>query len=126
MLDQRIDKYLWAIRQYKTRTQAGEACRGGKVKINGQTIKASRDVKVGDIIDISVSGFVKKIKVLDLLPSRVGAQKLSQYMEDLTPQEDIEQAKMIRQSNYERRARGLGRPTKRDRRDIEELKKYLR
>lgn len=122
----RIDKYLWAIRQYKTRTQAGEACRGGKVKINGQTIKASRDIKVGDVIEVSTPGLIKKIQVTQILSHRVGAPKVPEYMLDLTPQEAVDQAKIIRQSNFERRDRGLGRPTKRDRRDIEELKKYLR
>jgi ribosome-associated heat shock protein Hsp15 len=121
----RIDKYLWAVRQYKTRTMAGDACRGGKIKLNGLSVKASREIKVGDIIEISVPGLVKKIKVSELLNNRVGAQKVSEYMEDLTPQVDIEQAKLVRQTNYEKRDRGLGRPTKRDRRDIEALKKYL-
>ena len=121
----RIDKYLWAIRQYKTRTMAGDACRGGKVKLNGQPVKASREIKVGDIIEISTPGLTRKIKVLELLNNRVGAPKVPDYMEDLTPQEVIEQAKLVRQTNYEKRDRGLGRPTKRDRRDIEALKKYL-
>jgi ribosome-associated heat shock protein Hsp15 len=121
----RIDKYLWAIRQYKTRTMAGDACRGGKVKLNGQPIKASRELKVGDIIEISTPGLTKKIQVTSLLNNRVGAPKVAEYMDDLTPQETIEQAQLVRQTNYEKRDRGLGRPTKRDRRDIEALKKYL-
>ena len=121
----RIDKYLWAVRQYKTRTMAGDACRGGKVKLNGMSVKASRELKVGDIIEIATIGLVKKIKVLELLNNRVGAPKVPEYMEDLTPQDVIEQAKLVRQANYEKRDRGIGRPTKRDRRDIEALKKYL-
>ncbi|MCL2412536.1 MAG: RNA-binding S4 domain-containing protein [Bacteroidales bacterium] len=121
----RIDKYLWAVRQYKTRTMAGDACRGGKVKLNGQSVKASRELKVGDIIEVATPGIVKKIKVLELLNNRVGAPKVPEYMEDLTPQEAIDQAKLVRQTNYEKRDRGIGRPTKRDRRDIEALKKYL-
>jgi len=121
----RIDKYLWAVRQYKTRTMAGDACRGGKVKLNGTSVKASRELKVGDIIEVATPGLIKKIKVLELLNNRVGAPKVPEYMEDLTPQDVIEQAKLIRQTNYEKRDRGIGRPTKRDRRDIEALKKYL-
>jgi len=121
----RIDKYLWAVRQYKTRTMAGDACRGGKVKLNGMSVKASRELRVGDIIEIATIGLVKKIKVLELLNNRVGAPKVPEYMEDLTPQDVIEQAKLVRQTNYEKRDRGIGRPTKRDRRDIEALKKYL-
>lgn len=121
----RIDKYLWAVRQYKTRTLAGDACRGGKVKLNGQPIKASRELKVGDIIEISTSGLTRKIRVIALLNNRVGPPKVAEYLEDLTPAEAKEQAALIRQSYYEKRDRGLGRPTKRDRRDIEALKKYL-
>ncbi|MDR1950720.1 MAG: RNA-binding S4 domain-containing protein [Bacteroidales bacterium] len=121
----RIDKYLWAVRQYKTRTMAGDACRGGKIKVNGLSVKASRELKVGDIIEVSTPGLVKKIKVLELLNNRVGAPKVVEYMEDLTPSEAVEQAQLIRKTNYEKRDRGLGRPTKRDRRDIEALKKYL-
>jgi len=121
----RIDKYLWAVRQYKTRTMAGDACRGGKVKLNGMSVKASRELKVGDIIEVATPGLVKKIKVIELLNNRVGAPKVPEYMEDLTPQDVIEQAKLVRQTNYEKRDRGIGRPTKRDRRDIEALKKYL-
>ena len=121
----RIDKYLWAIRQYKTRTMAGDACRGGKIKINGQPVKASRELKVGDIIEVSTPGLIKKIRVLDLLNNRVGAPKVADYMQDLTPQDAIEQATLVRRTNYEKRDRGAGRPTKRDRRDIEALKKYL-
>jgi ribosome-associated heat shock protein Hsp15 len=104
---------------------AGSACHGGKIKLNGMSVKPSREIKTGDIIEISTSGLVKKIKVLELLNNRVGAPKVPEYMEDLTPLEDIEQAKLVRQTNYEKRDRGLGRPTKRDRRDIEALKKYL-
>jgi len=121
----RIDKYLWAVRQYKTRTMAGDACRSGKIKMNGMPVKASRELKVGDMIEISTPGLVKKIKVLELLNNRVGAPKVAEYMEDLTPPDAIEQAKSVRQTSYEKRGRGLGRPTKRDRRDIDALKKYL-
>jgi ribosome-associated heat shock protein Hsp15 len=121
----RIDKYLWSIRQFKTRTMAGSACHGGKIKLNGMPVKPSRELKIGDIIEISTPGLIKKIKVLELLNNRVGAPKVPEYMEDLTPQDIIDQAKLVRQTNYEKRDRGLGRPTKRDRRDIEALKKYL-
>ncbi|GHS88764.1 heat-shock protein Hsp15 [Bacteroidia bacterium] len=126
METQRIDKYLWTIRQYKTRTQASDACRGGKVKLNGIAVKPSRDIKIGDILELSHPGINKRIKILDIAPSRMGAQKVPLFMEDLTPPEELEQWKQIRQTNYEYRDRGVGRPTKKDRRDIEELKKYLR
>jgi len=121
----RIDKYLWAVRQFKTRTMAGDACRGGKVKLNGAPIKASREIKVGDTIEIATPGLTKIIKVLELLNNRVGAPKVPEFIQDITPQDAIDQAKLVRQTNFEKRDRGIGRPTKRDRRDIEALKKYL-
>jgi len=121
----RIDKYLWAVRQFKTRTMAGDACRGGKVKLNGAPIKASREIKVGDTIEIATPGLTKVIKVLELLNNRVGAPKVPEFIQDITPQDAIDQAKLVRQTNFEKRDRGIGRPTKRDRRDIEALKKYL-
>jgi len=121
----RIDKYLWAVRQFKTRTMAGDACRGGKVRLNGAPIKASREIKVGDTIEIATPGLTKVIKVLELLNNRVGAPKVPEFIQDITPQDAIDQAKLVRQTNFEKRDRGIGRPTKRDRRDIEALKKYL-
>lgn len=119
----RIDKYLWAIRVYKTRTMAGDACRLGKVKIDGQAVKASREIKIGDVIAVSMSGLVKKYKVLVLLSNRVSAQKVPEYAEDLTPPEEMEEARIIRKNYFERRDKGIGRPTKKDRREIDALKK---
>ncbi len=124
--DLRIDKYLWCIRAFKTRTLAADACRLNRVKINEQVAKASRDIKVGDIIEIRKEGFNKTYRVLAPLGSRVSADKVPVFAEDLTPDEEIEKARTIRQTNFERRDSGLGRPTKRDRRDIERLKEYLK
>ena len=104
---------------------AGDACRGGKVRLNGAPIKASREIKVGDTIEIATPGLTKVIKVLELLNNRVGAPKVPEFIQDITPQDAIDQAKLVRQTNFEKRDRGIGRPTKRDRRDIEALKKYL-
>jgi ribosome-associated heat shock protein Hsp15 len=126
MTPQRIDKYLWTVRLFKTRTQAQDACKGGRVKIAGVAAKPAHEVKQNEIIDVSMGQFIKTIKVLDTSNTRVGAPKVSILMEDLTPVEAIEQAKIVRQTNHEFRDRGLGRPTKKDRRDIEALKKWLR
>ena len=134
----RIDKYLWAVRLFKTRSLATEACRSGRVKKDGVPIKASHEVKVGERYDmvieqlhkqIEVKALLmvieqlhKQIEVKALLHNRVGAKLVDEYMTDLTPKEEYERIQMVRQYGYERRDRGAGRPTKRDRRDIEEFK----
>ncbi len=118
----RIDKYLWAIRVYKTRTLAGDCCRLGKVKVNGELAKASREIKVGDTIEVSAPGLTKVYKVKELLASRVAAAKVPEFADDLTNPEDIEKLRTARQTSFEYRDRGLGRPTKKDRRIIDKLK----
>jgi ribosome-associated heat shock protein Hsp15 len=120
----RIDKYLWSIRQYKTRSIATEACRSGKVKIDDQAVKPSREVKVDEIITINLGQITKTILVKALLERRVGAKIAVDYYDDLTPQEEYDKAKMQRETNYEYRDKGLGRPTKKERRIIERLKKH--
>lgn len=118
----RIDKWLWAIRLFKTRSQATDACRGGKVKIDGHNVKPSREVNVGDKIDVQQGAIKKRIKVLQVVKNRVGAKLVADLAEDLTPPEEQEKLDMLRQLNYERREHGTGRPTKRDRREIDKLK----
>lgn len=118
----RIDKWLWAVRLYKTRSQAAEACKSGKVRIEGQHVKASREVKVGDVIEVYSGGLVKKVKVLKAVKNRVGAKLVPGLMEDLTPPEVIERIEMTRKVNFEKRDHGIGRPTKKERRIIEKLK----
>jgi ribosome-associated heat shock protein Hsp15 len=120
----RIDKWLWAVRIFKTRNQASAACKGGKVKMDGQNVKASREVKEGEDIHISLTSFTKHVKIKALLKNRVGAKLVPEYMEDLTPQEEYDKQKMNRELNAEYRDRGEGRPTKKERRIIERLKKY--
>ena len=118
----RIDKWLWAIRAFKTRTQASDACRGGKIKIDGNNVKPSREVTTGDIINVQ-SGIIKKtFKVLKPVRNRVASKFVAELAEDLTPAEEYEKLDMLRQLNSEKRDRGTGRPTKRDRRDINKLK----
>jgi len=121
----RIDKWLWAVRLFKTRSQATEACRSGKVRVDGQIIKPSRELKPGDQISISQHAITRTVKVIELLDNRVGAPLVTQYMLDLTPDSEFSKLKLMREMNFEYRDPGTGRPTKRQRREIEILKKYL-
>lgn len=118
----RIDKWLWAVRVYKTRTQASDACRGGKVKMDGNNVKPSREVNEGDEIEIQQGIIKKRLKVLKPAKNRVGAKLVPDLAEDLTPPEEYEKQELIRQFNHEKRDRGAGRPTKKERRDIGKLK----
>lgn len=119
----RIDKWLWAVRVYKTRAQSADACKGGKVKIDGQNVKASREVKEGDEIDIQQGIIKKTLRVKVPAKNRVSAKLVPDLAEDLTPAEEYEKQDMLRQLNHEKRDRGTGRPTKKDRREINRLKK---
>ncbi len=120
----RIDKWLWAVRLFKTRNKASEACRLGKVKINDLKIKPSREVKIGEIITIQIGLLTKTIQVKDLLENRVSAKLAANYADDLTPVEEIQRFRDIRNKDFELSDKGIGRPTKRQRREIEILKKY--
>jgi len=118
----RIDKYLWAIRIFKTRSLATEACKAGKVKLNGQNIKPSYIVKVGETYQIQKGIERKIIRVSDLLEQRVDAKTAVTYYEDLTPVEETYGYKSQFHAPVLRRDRGAGRPTKKDRREIDDLK----
>jgi len=120
----RIDKWLWAVRIYKTRSQAGEACKGGKVKIDGQNAKASREVKVGDVIEIQQKGILRKVQIFKAVKNRVAAKLVPELMKDLTSAKEYEKLEMLNQLNQEKRDRGIGRPTKKDRRTISKLKDF--
>lgn len=118
----RIDKYLWAIRIFKTRTIATTACNAGKVKINDQNVKPSYKVKSGDVFKVRVNHQVRTIEVVNIIEKRVGAKIAVECYNDITPEEDkIDFAKAAFHSP-ERRDRGAGRPTKKERRDIENFK----
>lgn len=120
----RIDKWLWAVRAFKTRSQAAAACKGGKVKMDGQNVKASREIKVGEEINVSLTTHTRTLRVKALLNNRVGAKLVENYIDDITPQEEYDKEKMKKELNIEYRQRGEGRPTKKERRIIERLKKY--
>ena len=117
----RIDKWLWDVRLFKTRSMATEACNAGKVKLAGGNVKPSKEVKVGDIFEVHLGQLQKTVQVIDAPKSRVGAALVPQYYTDLTPPEEYERVKMLNM-RFERRDRGEGRPTKRDRRQIDFVK----
>ena len=117
----RVDKYLWAIRIFKTRSLATEACRGGKVKLNGQAVKPAYEVKIGDTFQIQKGPERKVIQVTGLLARRSDAKTAVQHYEDLTPIEDVQAQRSAFYSPVLRRDRGTGRPTKKDRREIDGL-----
>ena len=118
----RIDKYLWAVRLYKTRSLATDACRNGRVKLNGMPVKPSHEISEGEIYELSIEQMHRTVQVKALLSNRVGAKLVAEYLTDLTPPEEYERLQMARQYSFEKRDRGTGRPTKRDRREIEGFK----
>ncbi len=122
----RIDKYLWSIRIFKSRSLATDACREGKIKLRGENAKASALITIGDIIDVTKDGFRLKYKVVQLIEKRVSAILAKPCYEDLTPEEEINKYKswFIGKGGPEWRDRGTGRPTKKDRREIDDFKEY--
>ncbi|MBU1011695.1 MAG: RNA-binding S4 domain-containing protein [Bacteroidetes bacterium] len=118
----RIDKWLWTVRIFKSRTMASDACKGSKIRIASQIVKPSREVKVGEIVTIQQNPIIKTVKVKQILKNRVSATLAAEAMEDLTPAEEYEKLKFNRELNHEWRDHGVGRPTKKDRRDIDRLK----
>ena len=118
----RIDKYLWAIRAFKTRSIASEACKTGRVKIDGKPVKPSREIKVGDIIEFKAGIMNKIIEVKEVIKNRLKASFAQEKYIDRTPAEELERLEMIRQMKTEHRERGSGRPTKKERRDLEKMK----
>lgn len=121
MAEARIDKWLWAVRIFKTRTIAAEACKKGRVSINGSFVKASRMIKVGDIIQVKKAPITYSFKVLQAIEKRVGAKLVPDVMENVTTPDQYELLEMSKISGFVDRARGTGRPTKKDRRSIEDF-----
>lgn len=118
----RIDKYLWSIRVFKTRSLAAEACDKGRVKMNGDSLKASRIVKVGDVYDIKTEARQWIVQVTGLLANRQAYAEAVKYYQDLTPPELLEQQKHLAESFHTgKRLSKIGRPTKKQRRDIDDL-----
>jgi ribosome-associated heat shock protein Hsp15 len=122
MDDIRIDKFLWAVRLFKTRSIATEACKKGKVLLNGEKVKASRSVLLNDIITVNRAPIDYTYKVIALLKNRVGAKLVNDYITDTTPQAELDKLEEINLSKVEYyRPKGTGRPTKRDRRLLDEV-----
>lgn len=118
----RVDKWLWTVRLFKTRSIATEECRKGKVECEGRALKPSHEVHVGDVLIVFKDQLRREVRVMDLPASRLGAKLVPEFMEDLTPQDVLDQYKERRSRSFEHRPRGIGRPTKRHRRDIDRLK----
>lgn len=121
MNEVRIDKWMWATRIFKTRTIAVEACKKGRIMIGGVTVKPSRMVKVGDVIQVRKPPITYSFKVLDLTQNRMGAKLVPNYLENVTTQDQYEILEMNGISGFVNRAKGLGRPTKKDRRELEQF-----
>ena len=117
----RLDKWLWAARIYKTRTLAADACKNGRVAINGVQAKPSRSLKVGDEVSVRKSPVTYTFRVLQAIEKRVGAKLLPEILENITPPEQYEVLEMSRISGFVDRARGTGRPTKKDRRALDDF-----
>jgi ribosome-associated heat shock protein Hsp15 len=119
---QRIDKYLWAVRIFKTRSIAIDACNGGKIKLNGTNTKPSKELKPGDTIEFKRGVVQHTIEVVAFPKTRVPAKDVALFYKDLTPQSEILKLQDMKYTKVERREKGLGRPTKKERRDIDRLK----
>ena len=121
MAEVRIDKYLWSIRVFKTRSEATDACKGGKIRVNGADTKPSKMVKVGDTIVARKGAVTYTYKVLDLIDKRQGPKLVPNYAENLTPPEELAKLRAPVETFFLKRDRGAGRPTKKDRRQMEAL-----
>lgn len=121
MADVRIDKFLWAIRAFKTRNEAAEACKGGKVKIGQVNAKPSKLVQPGDVLHVRKGAVTYVYKVLQPIEQRVGAKLVPNFAENLTPQEELDKLRAPVETFFLTRDRGTGRPTKKDRREIEQI-----
>jgi ribosome-associated heat shock protein Hsp15 len=117
----RIDKWLWCVRIYKTRTVAAEAVKMNRVSIAGAWIKASYDVKIGDVIDVRKGVVTFRFRVLELVGGRQPAKEVARYAENITPAEELAKLDVPRETIFVNRDRGTGRPTKKERRDIDAL-----
>ena len=124
-MEVRIDKWLWAVRIYKTRSDAAEACRTNRVLINGSYTKPSREVKEGDVVSVKKMPVTYSFRVIELVSSRQPAKNVSLYMENITPQEELSKLEIPRETIFIRRDRGTGRPTKKERREIYSLMEDL-
>ena len=118
----RIDKWLWAVRIYKTRTMATDACVGGKVKMNNKTVKASRMVRPGNLIQVRKEVVRYEYIVLKIAEKRMGAKIVQNFVEDVTKAKELEKLKISKDLSFQTREKGKGRPTKKERRIMDGMK----
>lgn len=119
MSEVRIDKFLWAMRIYKTRSIAADACKNGRITMNGVQLKPSRTFHVGDTFSVRKGPITYTYRILQLCQNRLGAKLVPEYLRDITSKEQLELLELARLAGQSGRDRGTGRPTKKDRRDIE-------
>lgn len=115
----RIDKWLWAVRIFKTRSQATQACKKDKILIDGYPVKPSREVKINDEIEVKINPVKYKYKVTGLLSKRLGAKLVINYVENITTEEELSKLDVLKSSPFAQRKKGFGRPTKKERRIID-------
>lgn len=115
----RIDKWLWAVRVYKTRSLATEACKKGHVSLNDLPAKASREIRIGDVLKVRKTPITRSFKVLALTEKRMGAKLVPEFLKDITPAEELELLEVQKHMRWNTRDKGTGRPTKKDRRDLD-------
>lgn len=125
MKEVRIDRWLWAVRIFKTRTIASEACKKNRVTIDNISVKPSRLVRIGDVVQVKKPPVTYSFKVIDLAEKRMGAKLVPGFMENVTPPEEYEILKLNKLSGFIDRQRGTGRPTKKERRDLEQFTENL-
>ena len=121
MDDIRLDKYLWAVRVFKTRSDAADAIRNNKVTVNGSAAKPSREVKIGDVIAVRKMQVTYSYRVLDSVSSRQPAKNVPDYCRNITPQSELDKLNIPRETVFVFRDRGTGRPTKKERRELDSL-----
>ena len=114
----RVDKFLWAVRAFKTRSMASQHCREGKVSVEGKVVKPAREMKIGEVVEVRKGAIRFRFEVLSFPRSRVGAALVPNHVRDVTSPEELEKLEIIRLAQQDR-PKGVGRPTKRDRRDWE-------
>ena len=117
----RIDKWMWAVRIFKTRTIATEACKKGRVSVDGAVVKPSRTIKVGDVVKVRKPPVTYSFEVLALTQNRLGAKLVPDYMRNITPKSELELLDIVKISGFIDRRKGLGRPTKREGRQLSEF-----
>lgn len=121
----RLDKFLWCVRKFKTRSLATEAIKKERVSVNEEPAKASREIRIGDLISYNREGITYSLKVKDLPKSRVGAKLVEEYIEDRTADAELEKKEFISMMRNLNRRRGTGRPTKKERRDLDDFQGNL-